>query len=49
MANKFVDFRVKYEESDNPLIRGARIVTEKVQVSSAQKDLHNLQYCCLQV
>jgi len=31
MANKFVDFRVKYEESDNPLIRGARIVTEKVQ------------------
>jgi len=31
VVNKFVDYRVKYEESDNPLVRGARIVTDKVQ------------------
>ena len=28
---KFVDARMKYEESDNPLVRGARLVTDKVQ------------------
>ena len=28
---KFVDARMKYEESDNPLARGARMVTDKVQ------------------
>ena len=32
VVNKFTDIRVKYEESDNPLVRGARIVTDKVQV-----------------
>jgi len=32
VVNKFVDYRVKYEESDNPVVRGARIVTDKVQV-----------------
>jgi len=31
VVNKFVDYRVKYEESDNPVVRGARIVTDKVQ------------------
>ena len=31
VMNKFVDYRVKYEESDNPVVRGARIVTDKVQ------------------
>jgi len=31
VVNKFVDMRVKYEESDNPVVRGARIVTDKVQ------------------
>lgn len=31
VVNKFVDYRVKYEESDNPVVRSARIVTEKVQ------------------
>jgi len=31
MANKITDIRVKYEESDNPLVRGARIVTDKLQ------------------
>lgn len=30
VVNKFVDYRVKYEESDNPVLRGARIVTDKV-------------------
>ncbi len=30
-VNKIVDFRAKYEESDNPVVRGARIVTDKVQ------------------
>ena len=29
--NKFVDYRMKYEESDNPMVRGARLVTDKVQ------------------
>ena len=32
VVNKFTDIRMKYEESDNPLVRGARIVTDKVQV-----------------
>lgn len=31
VVNKFVDYRMKYEESDNPVIRSARIVTDKVQ------------------
>jgi len=31
VANKFVDMRLKYEESDNPVIRGTRIVTDKLQ------------------
>ena len=31
VMNKFVDYKLKYDESDNPLIRGARIVTDKVQ------------------
>lgn len=31
VVNKFVDYRVKFEESDNPLARGARLVTDKVQ------------------
>lgn len=31
VVHKFVDYRMKYEESDNPLVRGARIVTDKVQ------------------
>lgn len=31
VVNKFTDIRMKYEESDNPLVRGARIVTDKVQ------------------
>jgi import inner membrane translocase subunit TIM44 len=26
-----MDYRMKYEESDNPLVRSARIVTDKVQ------------------
>lgn len=29
--NKFVDYRVKMDESDNPVVRGARVLTEKVQ------------------
>ena len=29
--NKFVDARMKYEESENPLIRGARFITDKIQ------------------
>jgi len=31
VVNKFVDYRVKYEESDNPVVRSARILTDKVQ------------------
>ena len=31
VVNKFVDYRLKYEESDNPILRGARILTDKVQ------------------
>ncbi len=30
-VNKFVDYKTKYEESDNAMVRGARIVTDKVQ------------------
>ena len=26
-----MDYRLRYEESDNPILRGARIVTDKVQ------------------
>lgn len=43
VVNKFVDYRVKYEESDNPVVRGARIVTDKVQVGSLfVKEFENL-------
>ena len=31
VVNKFVDYRLRYEESDNPILRGARILTDKVQ------------------
>jgi len=31
VVNKFVDYRVKFEESDNPVLRGARMLTDKVQ------------------
>jgi import inner membrane translocase subunit TIM44 len=31
VVNKFVDYRVKFEASDNPLVRGARLVTDKLQ------------------
>jgi import inner membrane translocase subunit TIM44 len=31
MVNKFVDYRVKFEESDNPMVRTARLMTDKVQ------------------
>jgi len=31
VVNKFVDYRVKFEESDNPLVRSARMLTDKVQ------------------
>jgi len=31
VVNKFVDYRVKFEESDNPLVRSARLVTDKMQ------------------
>jgi len=31
VVNKFVDYRVKFEESDNPMVRGARMLTDKVQ------------------
>jgi len=31
VMNKFVDYRVKFEESDSALARGARLVTDKVQ------------------
>lgn len=30
VMNKFTDYRVKFEESDSPLARGTRIVTEKL-------------------
>jgi len=30
VMNKFTDYRVKFEESDSPLARGARIVTDKL-------------------
>ena len=26
-----MEYRVKFEESDNPLVRGARLVTDKLQ------------------
>jgi len=29
--NKFIDLRMKYEESDNPMVRGARLITDKIQ------------------
>ncbi len=29
--NKFVDYRVKYEESDNAMVRGARMFTDRIQ------------------
>lgn len=31
VVNKFVDYRLRYEESNNPLVRGARILTDKLQ------------------
>ena len=31
VVNKFVDYRLRYEESNNPILRGARILTDKVQ------------------
>jgi len=31
VVNKFVDYRVKFEESDNPIVRSARMLTDKVQ------------------
>jgi len=31
VVNKFVDYRVKFEESDNPVVRSARVITDKVQ------------------
>lgn len=31
LVNKIVDYKLKYAESDNPVVRGARIVTDKVQ------------------
>jgi len=31
VVNKFVDYRAKFEESDNPVLRGARLLTDKVQ------------------
>jgi len=31
VVNKFVDYRVKFEESDSPIARGARMLTDKVQ------------------
>jgi len=31
VVNKIVDYRVRYEESDNPVVRSARILTDKVQ------------------
>jgi len=31
VVNKFVDYRVKFEESDNPVVRSARLLTDKMQ------------------
>jgi len=31
VLNKFIDYRMKYEESDNPMVRGARLITDKLQ------------------
>jgi len=31
VVNKIIDYRVKFEESDNPLVRSARMLTDKVQ------------------
>jgi len=31
VVNKIVDYRVKFEESDNPVVRSARMLTDKVQ------------------
>ena len=31
VVNKFVDYRLRYEESNNPVLRGARILTDKFQ------------------
>jgi len=31
VLNKFIDYRMKYEESDNPMVRGARLLTDKIQ------------------
>ncbi|XP_023349719.1 mitochondrial import inner membrane translocase subunit TIM44-like [Eurytemora carolleeae] len=31
MVNKFVDYRVRFEESDNAIVRSARLLTDKVQ------------------
>jgi len=31
VVNKFVDYRVKFEESDNPMVRGTRMLTDKLQ------------------
>ena len=31
VVNKFVDYRLRYEESNNPVVRGARILTDKFQ------------------
>ena len=31
VLNKFIDYRMKYEESDNPMVRGARLFTDKIQ------------------
>jgi len=31
VVNKFVDYRVKFEESENPMVRSARVISDKVQ------------------
>lgn len=31
VLNKFIDYRMKYEESDNAMVRGARLITDKLQ------------------
>lgn len=31
VVNKFVDYRAKFEESENPVVRSARLLTDKVQ------------------
>ena len=45
---KFVDYRMKYEESDNPMVRGARMLTDKVQDvfggMFAQTDMSQVSY-----